>query len=95
MKYPLCAFTNAIEMLLRDPTKRTVTVFIPPKTTCRDRVRVTWVHKPRAKAKEQTFVVTFGRPNYAEREWLALCKKAKCNPRRIWFKFWPKKKRAK
>lgn len=92
MKYPINAFSDGIEALLRIPEIKTVTVFIPPKVGCRDRVRITWRHKPRAKAKEHEFVVTFGRPNYSEREFLALCKKAKCNPRRMWFQHWPVKK---
>lgn len=93
MKYPLSAFTEGIEALLRFPAVKTVTVFIPPKQTCNDRVRVTWAQKPRAKDREKHFVVSFGHPNYAEREFLKLCRKAKCNPKRLWFKMWPKKRR--
>lgn len=92
MKYPLSAFTDAIETLLRDPAKRTVTVFIPAKVDCKHRVRVSRRHKYHKNRSGYELLVTYGEPNYAEREWLKLCKKAKCNPRRIWWKFWPKKK---
>jgi hypothetical protein len=84
MKYPLKAFTDAIETLLRDPDKRVVTLFVPPKADCKHRVRVVRRHKYRANRNGEELIVTYGKPNYAEREFLALCKKAKCNPRRMW-----------
>ena len=37
--------------------------------------------------------VTIGRLNYAEREFVKLCKKAKTHPKRFWFRPFPKKKK--
>lgn len=93
MKYPLNAFADAIETLLRCPTMRTVTVFVPPKTNCKHRVRITRRHKYHANRNGYELLVTYGEPNYAEREFLALCKKAGCNPKRLWFKYWPEKRK--
>ena len=45
--------------------------------------------------RRETFVVTAGIPNYAERAFIKLCKEAK-EPfplTKVQFKFWPKKKK--
>lgn len=38
-----------------------------------------------ARFRMTDIVLTIGPPNYAEREYLRLCKKAKAKPRRFWF----------
>ena len=40
-------------------------------------VRATWRHKPNNKHTREEMVVTFGRPNYLERKFVKLCKRAK------------------
>jgi hypothetical protein len=91
VKYPLNAFTDGIEALLRNPDMRVVTVFIPPKTTCNDRIRITRkARKGKGSRVEEQFCITCGRPNWSEREFLKLCKRAKCNPKRMKFSFWSK-----
>lgn len=84
MKYSLFEFNCGIEAVLRDPTIKTATVFCSPLVDVKNRIRVT------RKGKDQ-LIITYGRPNYREREFLKLCKKAKTQPRKIIFKFFKKK----
>lgn len=82
MKYALSDFTLAIEMAMRyEPTKdfslRSVTVFCNRKNPKTNRIRVA----PHGKGM---FVVTYGKPNYRERKFLALCKKAKALPKKTY-----------
>lgn len=37
------------------------------------------------RTKATDIVLTIGPPNYREREFLKLCKKAACRPKRLWF----------
>lgn len=87
MKYAMRDFHDGIETLLRDNDLKTVTVFCSPLSDVKQRIRVT-------RRQKDEIVVTFGKPNYSEREFLALCKKAKCLPRRLWLKSKAKKRRA-
>lgn len=82
MKYALKDFTLAIETILRDEKLKTVTLFCAPLSKVKERIRVS----RKAKTPNE-LVVTFGKPNYAEREFLKLCKKAKTNPRKLWLKY--------
>ena len=91
MKYALSDFTLGIELIMREMTNekrkvRTVTVFCPPLSNVKQRIRVT------RRAKNE-LLVTYGKPNYSEREFLKLCKKAKTNPRKFRFEYFPKKKK--
>ena len=86
MKFCMSDFRDAIEVLLRDPTKRTVTVFCYPLSNVRQRVRATRRHKP-SSGRINEILLTYGRPNYAEQELLNQCKKAHRKPRRLLFKF--------
>lgn len=96
MKYAMKDFSDAIEMLLRGPSHmKSVTVFCKPLSNVTQRVTATYKHKPDGRFDTREILVTYGAPNYSQREYLALCKKAKCNPRRVWFKFYPSKKRNK
>ena len=87
MKYAMRDFHDGIETLLRDDNLKTVTVFCSPLSDVKQRIRVT-------RRNKDEIVITFGKPNYSEREFLALCKKAKCSPRRLWLKTKTKKRRA-
>jgi hypothetical protein len=79
-KWALKDFVDGIEAALRHPDVKTATVFCEPLSDVKQRVRVT-------RRQKGELVVTFGRPNYAEREFLKLCRRAKCNPRRLWMKW--------
>lgn len=87
-KFALKDFTFAIEALLRNDDAKAVTIFASPLDNVKQRVRAM------RKGKDQ-IVITFGPVNYAEREFLALCKKAKTKPRRCWFKLKPKPRNKK
>ncbi len=84
MKIPLEDFKNAIEIIIRDEKLKSVTIFCNPLSDVRQRVRAT------RKVKNE-ILITFGKPNYAEREFLKICKKAKAKPRKTWLKYFPKK----
>jgi hypothetical protein len=67
-------------------------VFANPLGKVRQRVRV--IQKTYGKSrpkpisasmKQAELIVSIGPPNYAEREFLKLCKKAKTKPRKLWF----------
>lgn len=77
-KFALRDFTDGIDAAMRAPKEiRTVSVFCNPLRDVKQRVRVSWRGK-------NELLVTFGKPNYAEREFLRKCKRAKCLPRRIY-----------
>lgn len=71
--------TDGFHLILERPDLHTVTVFCSPLGAVKERVRVT-----RAR-KRMGYHVEIGKPNYAERQFLKLCKKAKTNPRRFYF----------
>lgn len=57
---------------MQDTRVRQATCYLQPKLV----VKVTRRHKPRKGNNYETTVLTFGRPNYAERAFLAKCCKA-------------------
>jgi len=71
--------SSAFYELLKRPKLHSVTAFCSPLSNVKERIRVT-----RAK-KGMGYHLEVGRPNYAEREFLRLCKRAGCRPRRFWF----------
>lgn len=77
--------SDGIEMILRDPKLKMVTVFCSPLKNVTQRIRITRPKSDRLIYKTHSLVVSYGAPNYSEREWLKTCKKAKCLPRRFWF----------
>lgn len=77
---PFKDFTDALEVALRGDALKTVTLFCSPLSNSKTRVRVT-------KKCANELIITFGKPNFKEREYLKLCKKAKTNPRRTWLHF--------
>lgn len=90
MKIPMNAFTKSIEGLLRS-NARSATVYLSED----ERVTATHVHRPDRRARATTISVTFGKLNYAGREFVKACKRAKepLPVRRVQFKLWPKKRR--
>lgn len=76
------------EMTLYDTTLRKVTAYISDKFV----VRLTRQFKYNKRNTRETLLLTYGRPNYEERAYIALLKKAK-EPfpvKKIQLKFWPK-----
>jgi hypothetical protein len=59
-------------------------------------VRATWRNKPDSRSKREEMVVTFGEPNYQERDFIKKCKKAgELMPvKKIQFRAYPKKAKA-
>lgn len=82
MKIPMSAFKDTIEALIRSGAKRAVK-YLDSNTT----VKATCPHKARKNGRGQSIVVSFGRPNYAERQFI---KKAGHRlPKVIQLKYWP------
>ena len=73
-----------------DNTLRRATYYDSPSFT----MKVTRQRPYSKRDRTQTFIVTCGSPNYAEREFIKLCKKAKQGfpVNKIQLKAWPKKK---
>lgn len=82
---------SIIAMLVDTQNARKVTAYLAPDYTMKASRQ-----RPYAKRdKAETFIVTHGRPNYEEREFIKLAKKAG-EPfpiKKIQLKFWPKKKK--
>ena len=87
MKYPMSAFSNAIETLLRSGA-RSSTVYLDAKR----RVTATCLHKPDRRNRHTTIAVTFGALNWAGQEFVKACKKAgePLPVRRAQLRWWPK-----
>jgi len=66
------AAASVISYLSRFPEYRKGTKYLSSELT----VKATRRHKLDKRDKNQEFVVTVGRPNYAEREFIKKCKKA-------------------
>lgn len=87
MKYALKDFSLGLECILRDPEMHSVTVWCGKLSwDMKERIRIT-------RRGKNELIITMGRPNYAEREMLKLCKKARTNPRKFLFKYYGKKKK--
>lgn len=76
----------AVAHILSDKNFKTVTTFLPLNANAKKRIRVTRKRYRRGTTDEIDLVVTIGRPNYAEREFLKDCKKTKSRPREYWTK---------
>ena len=83
-------FGEVCGLLIADHSVRSATKFLDEKTM----VRVTWRLKPRARASRSELAVTFGAPNYLERQFIKNCKKAgePVPVKKIQTRPWPKKK---
>ena len=86
MKLPRSAFSSTIEALLESGAKSAVK-FLSEDTV----VKATLPHKIRRNGRGHSMIVTFGKPNYAEREFIKACKRAgePLPVRKIQLKFWP------
>lgn len=90
MAIPLNAFTTVIEMLLRHNLKK-ATKFVSDKLT----VKATSQRKPDGREASRVIIITFGRPNYAERKYIKILKRAgePFPVKRVQMKPFPKKAR--
>jgi hypothetical protein len=81
---------NAIEAVLSNPDVRKATVYQHPNLT----VKLTRQFKYDGRHSRATFLLTIGSPNYAESEFIKICKKAgePFPVRRVQLKFYPVKK---
>ena len=75
---------TSVHMLECEDNLETVTVFIPRRNTAKRRIRVSRIG--RANKTSSDYRVTIGRPNYADREYLKLCKRAKTHPKQYTLK---------
>ena len=66
------ALAHAVWTAIPDRTVRSATLYWSPTET----VKVTRQRKPDRRAKQETFILTIGTPNFAERKFIALAKKA-------------------
>ena len=58
-------------------------------------VRATWHNKPSSRNRAETMVVSFGAPNYLEREFISRCKRNGIQlPKKAVLKPYPKSKKA-
>lgn len=82
---------SVIEALIVQTNVRKATWYVSDKMV----VKASRVHKFDRRRKSESFVVTLGAPNYEEREFIRLCKKAKepLPVKKVQLKFWPKKKK--
>ena len=88
-------FARVCGALLGYPEAMTATKYLDEKTV----VRATWRNKVyrNKNVRRKEMVVTFGAPNYREREFIRLCKKAgePFPVRKVQFRFYPEKKGGK
>ena len=77
---------ESLKLILVDEGIHSITGFFPPLSDVKRRVRIT-----RLKNGRNSFRMDIGRPNYAERRFLKLCKKAKTKPKRFCLKPFPDK----
>ncbi len=90
MKSTRTASTTALLSVLETQARK-ATVYLSETLVIKASAR----HKPRKQARIHEFVVTIGKPNYEEREFIRLCRKAKepVPVRQVQLKWWPERKR--
>lgn len=88
MKITRTSIARAVETLLESEAKR-ATVYLDAKTV----VSAARRHRPHKQARTTEILLKLGQPNYAEREFIAACKKAgePLPVKKVQLKFWPKK----
>lgn len=88
MKITRSAITKAALGVLETGAKR-ATVYLDEKTVVSCAAR----HKPDKRSKRVEVVIKAGAPNYAERQFIADCRKAgePLPVRKVQLKWWPKK----
>jgi len=79
------------ECLLESPNYRKATRFVSPKEV----VKATRQCRFDSRAKTTTILVTFGAPNFVDRQFIKACKRAgePFPVKKIQIKFWSKKKK--
>lgn len=91
MSVPRTAIRRVVESCLECPDIRSAYIVQDEKLV----VKATKRQKPRKGENHTEMVLTIGRPNYAEREFIKLCKKAG-EPfpiKKMQYKIYPKKKK--
>lgn len=86
------AVARAFECL-KNPEVRKATVYLSDKLT----VKITRQHKYKKRDRSHTLVLTYGQPNYLEREFIKQCKKAgePFPVKKVQLRMWPKPKAKK
>lgn len=94
-KVPMSAISSAIESLLRTDAKR-ATKFLSPKLVVSVQ-RVAYKNKIDRRDTRTTLVLKLGAPNYAERDFIKDCQKAKEKfpVKGVILKFFPEPKKGK
>ncbi len=82
--------TSTINAVRINPMVRRAVKVLSPNET----IVVSRLHKPRRNGRGETLVVTIGKPNYANRMFIAACKKAgePLPVKKVQLKYWPKKR---
>lgn len=85
---PYAAIAAAIAAL--HPGIQTATKYIDPKQIA----RATYMRKPDGRSRYQNLIVSYGAPNYRERQFIKLCKRSgePFPVRKVQLKPWPKKR---
>lgn len=94
MKYPLNAITSVVEILMRSDARR-ATKFLTDKQIVRATRKVVKGKFIDKVGNNLEIILTLGKPNFAEREFIKACKKAgeKFPVRNIQLKFLKAKKK--
>lgn len=89
---PSRAIDKVYDTFTKDSKIRTATYYIAPDLT----VKITRSHVPDKRSRGETFHLTVGKPNFAERKFIKLCYKAGQSfpVRKVQLKFWPKPKKG-
>jgi len=79
---------SAIEILQSADNIHTVSYFCGNLNNIKMRIRLTRrKYSFHRKPESNEFLITIGKPNSRERDYIKLCKKAKSKPKRYWLKF--------
>jgi hypothetical protein len=92
-KIPRNAVARVVEAIMETPDLKRATLYLDDRTV----VKATRIHKVYACERSHSLVLTYGKPNYAERKFIALCKKAgePLPVRKIQLKWYPVKRKKK
>lgn len=81
---------KVVSALASDIALRRAVYYMSPTFT----VKATRQRRVDRRSRQETFLLTFGSPNYAERAFIKACKEAgeQFPVKKVQLKFWPKKK---
>jgi hypothetical protein len=90
MKTPRSAVNRVVEACFQLVGVKQATVYVSENHI----VRATALHPMDARSRSNSLVVTIGKPNFREREFIKTCQKAgePLPVRKVQLKFWPKKR---